>query len=134
MNEDTAAGETGLRWSVDIDWYQKNNRSFFTLAQHCLCYSCRERLETLEKASIPKLLAAIGECCSQDPEFINSRLPVLESVFRLILANGNRPMGLDELGNRLRERLGGDSYRTSPEVLSRLLNNDRYYGLRQVSA
>ena len=56
----------------------------------------------------------------------------MESVFRLILANGNRPLELEELGNQLRERLDGDTYRTSPEMLSRLLDNDRYYGLRQV--
>jgi hypothetical protein len=77
-------------------------------------------------------LSIISRCCSRTPEFITSRLPVLESVFRLFLANGNQPIDLDQLGRELSERLEGDTYRTSPEVLSRLLARDQYYGLRQV--
>jgi len=133
MSEEIINEEPIQRWFLDIDWYQQNNRSLFSLAQHCLCYTCRERLEVSESNdSIPELLAAIKDCCSQDTDFITSRLPILESVFRLILSNGNRPLGLEELGNQLRERLGGDTYRTSSEMLSRLLGNDRYYGLRRV--
>ncbi|MFC1907648.1 hypothetical protein ACFLW8_06145 [Chloroflexota bacterium] len=132
-SEELINEEASQHWFLDIDWYQQNNRSLFTLAQHCLCYNCRERLEVSESNdSTPELLAAIKGCCSQDPDFITSRLPILESVFRLILANGNCPLELEELGNQLRERLGGDTYRTSPEMLSRLLDNDRYYGLRRV--
>jgi len=133
QSEEKITEETSTRWFIDIDWYQQNNRSLFALAQHCLCYSCREKLENSEKNDFAsELLAAIKDCCSQDPEFINSRLPILESVFRLLLANGNRPLVLEELGSQLRERLGGDTYRTSPEILSRLLGNDRHYGLSQV--
>ena len=78
------------------------------------------------------LLATIKDCCSKAPEFITYRLPILEGVFRLLLANGNQPLDVEELGKQLRERLDGDAYRTSPEILSRLLGHDQYYGLRQV--
>lgn len=132
--EEVITEEASPRWFLDFDWYQQNNRSLFTLTRHCLCHMCRERLGAGEtEVSISDLLAAIRDCCSQDPEFITSRLPILESVFRLILANGNQPLDIEELGSQLRERLGGDTYRTSPEILSRLLSNDRFYGLRQVS-
>ena len=77
-------------------------------------------------------MSNIKDCCSRTPEFINDRLPILESVFRLFLANGNQPLDLEELGKRLNEWRGGDPYRTSPETLYRLLKNDRYYGLRPV--
>ena len=132
--EEVITEEPSPRWFVDFDWYQQNNRSLFALTQHCLCHKCREHLGA-GGAAVPMsdLLAAVRDCCSQDPEFITSRLPILESVFRLILANGNQPIDLEELGNRLRERLGGDTYRTSPEILSRLLSNDRFYGLRQAA-
>ena len=133
QSEEKITEETSTRWFIDIDWYQQNNRSLFALAQHCLCYNCREKLENSEKNDFEsELLVAIRGCCSQDPEFINSRLPILESVFRFLLANGNRPLVLEELSCQLRERLGGDTYRTSPEILSRLLRNDRHYGLSQV--
>jgi len=132
--EEVITEEASPRWFLDFDWYQQNNRSLFTLTRHCLCHMCQERLGAGEtEVSMSDLLTAIRDCCSQDPEFITSRLPILESVFRLILANGNQPLDIEELGSQLRERLGGDTYRTSPEILPRLLSNDRYYGLRQVS-
>jgi len=33
----------------------------------------------------------------------------------------------------LSEWRGGDTYRTSAEILSRLLASDQYYGLRQIN-
>jgi len=84
------------------------------------------------EASEADVLATIKDCCSKTPEFITGELPILESIFRLLLANGNKPMDLEEIGSQLSERRGGDATRTSVEVLSRILESDRYYGLRQV--
>jgi hypothetical protein len=77
-------------------------------------------------------MASVRDCCSRTPGFINDRLPVLESVFRLFLANGNQPLELSELGRQLAERRGDILRRAPQEFLSRLLENDRYYGLRLV--
>jgi len=121
------------RWFIDLAWLEQNNRSFFALAQGCLCPKCRERLEEGKKQFSPAdLISNIKDCCSQTPGFITDRSPILESVFRLFLANGNQPLDLEELGRQLAERRGGDTQRTSVEVLSRLLGNERYYGLRLV--
>jgi len=78
------------------------------------------------------LIAAIRDCCSRNPGFITPELPILESIFRLLLANGNQALDLEELGKQLSERRGGYTYCTSAEILSRLLGNEQYYGLRQV--
>jgi hypothetical protein len=130
-NKDADQIET--RWFIDLGWYQQNNRSFSILAQRCLCSKCRKQLE-VEKAEFPvdELLANIKDCCSQETDYITDALPVLESVFRLFLANGNQPLGLEELSRQLSDWRGGGSYRTSVETLSRLLENDQYYGLSQV--
>jgi len=121
------------RWFIDLGWLEQNNRSFFILAQGGLCSRCRERLEKgKEGTSATDLISNIRDCCSKVPGFITDRLPVLESIFRLFLTNGNQPLGLEELGRQLTERRGGTPQRTSVEVLSRLLGNERYYGLRQV--
>ena len=78
------------------------------------------------------LLAAIKDCCSKIPGFISGELPILESIFRLFLANGNQPLDLEQLSQQLREWRGGDSYRYSAEILSRLLESAQYYGLSQI--
>ena len=128
--EDISTNQVSPRWFIDLDWYQQNNRSFFALAKNCLCPKCQRRLK--EEISAADLLTAIKDCCSKTPDFITGRLPILESVFRLFLANGNQPLNLEELGGQLNEWREGDTYRTSAEILPRLLSSDQYYGLRQV--
>jgi len=129
--EDTSTNQVSQRWFIDLDWHQQNNRSFLTLAKGCLCPKCQEQLKG--EISEADHLRAIKDCCSKTPDFITGKLPILESVFRLFLANGNQPLDLEELGTQLSEWRGGDTYRTSVEILSRLLSSDQYYGLRQIS-
>ena len=131
---DTDAEETGQRWFIDLDWYQPNNRSFITVAQGCLCPDCRKRLNVEEgNVSAADLVTTIGDCCSNAAEFITGEMPLLESIFRFFLASGNQPLDLVELGTQLSIRRGGDINRTSVEVLSRLLENDHYYGIKPVN-
>jgi hypothetical protein len=127
-DERTLAG-----WCIDLDWLEQNNRSFLALAQGYLCPKCRQRLEKGKSFSPADLIDNIRDCCSKDPQFFGDRSPVLESVFRVFLANGNQPLGLEELSQRLAEHRGGNPQHISTEVLSQLLKNERYYGLRQVS-
>ena len=129
--EDTGTNQISPRWFIDLDWHQQNNCSFFTLSQGCLCPKCQERLK--EDIPAADLLATIKDCCSKTPTFITGELPVLESIFRLFLANGNQLLDLEELGRQLSEWRGGDTYRTSAEILSRLLSSDQHYGLRQIN-
>jgi hypothetical protein len=87
----------------------------------------------LKEISADELLTTIKDCCSKTPDFITDKLSILESIFRLFLANGNQSLAVEELGEQLNEWRGGDTYRTSAEVLSHLLRDERYYGIRQVS-
>ena len=129
--ENTSTNQVSPRWFIDLDWHQQSNRSFFALAQGCLCPKCQERLK--REISAADLLATIKDCCSKTPNFITGQLPILESIFRLFLTNSNQPLDLEELGRQLSEWRGGDTYRTSAEILSRLLASDQYYGLRQIN-
>ena len=129
--EETSADQPKPRWFIDLDWFQRHNRSMATLAQSHLCAKCRKQLAAEgKKLSEADLLATIKDCCANDPEFITGQLPILEGVFRFFLANGNQPLDLEELTKQLSERYDWDTYRTSGETLSRLLKSDQYYGLR----
>ncbi len=117
------------RWFIDLDWLEQHNRSL--LAQDCLCPKCAKKREgESEPISPAKLISTIKACCGKASDFITDKLPILESIFRLFLANGNQPLSLEELSKQLAKRRG-ESPRTSVEILSRLLGDERYYGLRQ---
>ena len=131
--EETSPEQPKTRWWIALDWFQQNHRSISPLVQACLCPSCAKTLsQEAEKESTDAVFASVRDCCSHAPGFINDRLPILESVFRLFLANGNQPLETGELGKKLSDLRGGDPYRTMPEILLRLLKNDCYYGLQEV--
>jgi len=119
------------RWFIDLDWHRQHNRSVSALIQGCLCTKCRKQLQDEgKKPTETELLTTIKDCCRHTPEFITGQMPILESIFRLLLINSNQPLDLVGLGTQLSEYRGSDTYRTSEEILSRLLKNDNYYGLR----
>jgi hypothetical protein len=123
------APDKASKWYIDLKWYDKNKRSFMDLAKRGICGKCAEKLNKKKKpATKEDVLAAIKDCCSQTPEFITPKMPILESVFRIILANGNKPMGIDEISRELNEKRGSDTYSSSKDLLIRLLSNDRWYG------
>ena len=131
--EEITTDQPKTRWFIELDWYQQNNQSLSVMVQSYLCPECSKQLSAEEKeSSVDALLSSIKDCCSHAPGYITDKSPILESIFRLLLANGNQPLDLEELGKQLSEWRGSDTYRTSPEILSRLLKNDQYYGLRQV--
>jgi len=122
------------RWIIDIQWYEQNNRSFIDLAQRGVCAKCVEKFnKKKKKPTQSEVFTAIKDCCSKLPEFISVKLPILESVFRILLANGNKPMAVEEIGRQLSERRSGDMYAGSAQLLSRLLANDRWYGFKKVT-
>ncbi|MBN1367579.1 MAG: hypothetical protein JW967_06615 [Dehalococcoidales bacterium] len=120
-------------WVIDLEWYEKNNRSFVDLARRSLCSKCSEKLQKKKKKiSAGDIVDMVKNCCSRGPDFITARLPILESTFRVLLAKGNQPMDTVALSEELSLRRGGEAYTVSPEVLYRLLSNDRWYGFKQV--
>ena len=130
--EEVSTEQLKTYWAIALDWFQQNNRSISALIQDYLCPKCAKKLDAEGKENSPDvLMSAVKNCCSHGPDFISERLPILESVFRLFLANGNQPLDLEELGKQLSQWRGGDPYRTSPETLSRLLKSDCYYGLQE---
>jgi hypothetical protein len=122
---------TEAQWTIDLNWLKTNGRSFAILAKDTLCTKCRKKLKAdAMEAKTGDLLKAIQNCCSKTEDFIPAGLPFLEIIFRIFLANGNKPMTLGELGEELRQRPGMDVYRTSVMYLSRLLQDDEYYGIK----
>lgn len=127
--EVTAPSEA--HWTIDLKWLETNKRDFPTLAKDKLCAKCRKKLKAdtteLKPADIIK---AVQSCCSKSDDFITVGLPFQESIFRVFLANGNKPLTLEELGEQLNKWRGADTHRTSAVFLARVLQNDNYYGIK----
>ena len=132
-SEETSVEYEEQNWHIDVDWLEQNNRSFSSLAERCLCSDCKKRFRNEQiKLSVEELFTNIRNCCSGTTSYVSSTTPIMESAFRLLLANGNQPLDLIEMGRQLSDWRGIDTYRTSVDVLSRLLSKDMYYGIRPV--
>ena len=118
------------RYYIELGWYLEHDRSFMVLARTRLCPDCQERLP-MNESSEEVVQEAIKDCCSKKPGFTSPRLPVLETMFRILLANGNEPMTVGEIRQRMRE-IRVDNFDPGPDVLTRLLDHDSYYGLSQL--
>jgi hypothetical protein len=125
---------TETKWAIDLNWLKSNNRSFSVLAKGSLCPSCRKKLKgTIPDSKAPDLLKTIRTCCSKHPNFVTPGLPFQECVFRIFLANGNKPLTSKELGSQLNQRRGINLYNTSEATLSRLLKHAEYYGIKPLT-
>ena len=132
--DDISIDQPRIRWFIDSNWHPQQGRSISTLLQSCLCNNCCKKLaKEDDQPSDSELLNQVQECSNHNSEFITTQMPILESMFRFFVASGNIPMTVEELGRQLSERRGSDISRTSPEILLRLLKNDRYYGFCPVA-
>jgi hypothetical protein len=122
--------ETRPRYFIDLKWYQKQGRSFATLATTRLCPTSRKKEKSKTDAG---LLRVIKQCCAKREGFITPTMPLLEMIFRVLLANGNQPLELEQIQEQLRKYLG-DSHTKDISIprLKRIIEHDQYYGLRQV--
>ena len=131
--ENVSREQPTSNWVIDLGWYEENDRSFIDLARRSLCPKCVDKLQKKKKKPVNEdIMTAIKDCCSRSPAFITAKLPVMESAFRVLLANSNQPMDTVELSRELKLHRGGEAFGVPPEVLERLLSSDRWYGIKKV--
>lgn len=141
------------RYFIDPRWYQGQGRSFPVVAQARFCRSCQNRIGTETEEQSPTIdprtgrvvfesrkvpfganpSSVIRACCSKERDYITPETPVLEAVFRVLLANGNQPSSLESL----REQLGywiplnSRPHGYSTDLMRRLIEADDHYGIRE---
>lgn len=102
---------------IDFDWWKENDSNWRIFLQSYLCEKHQEIFkdhdedvvidavdpETGEVKQVDGLLYQLMNHCAKQPEFINDNMPLIAKVFRIFLANGNKPLNsqqLSELVNR----------------------------------
>jgi hypothetical protein len=124
-------GESLCKYYIDLDWYREQERSFVLLATSRLCPSS-------QKKKIPKsdtaLMNTLKQCCSKSEQYITLDMTLTESIFRLLLANGNNPMSLEQMQTKLLQHAGDvtGSRDISIPKLKLVIDNDRYYGMTSI--
>jgi hypothetical protein len=125
-------------YHIDFDWWRNSDRDWHVYLQGFLC-SVHQPLfndfdhvgmidwidpETAEVSQVDGLQHVLINHCARQPEFIAQQLPLVDSVFRLLLANGNIPLTAVDLGTKL----GKD-----PDLILRTISGMRVYkGIRPI--
>ncbi len=126
-------GDAQCKYFIDLDWYREQERSFARLAASRLCPSS-------QKKKLPKsdagLLKTVKECCSKTEGYITPDMTLSESVFRLLLASGNKPLTLKQIQARLLQRAGdlAGAKDISIPKLKRVIDHDKFYGLKPIDS
>ena len=135
-----------LRWQrptvktefhIDLDWWRQQNRDVRVYMREALCAECRGDYAdygdlgevdwvdevTGEVRRVDGLAQEIRTCCSLKADYISPSTPIVDAIFRTFLANGNRPLSINELYEILDRR--------PPATLLRILTAGRVYmGIR----
>jgi hypothetical protein len=152
--------EQSPRFFIDVSWFEENGLNFDSIARARLCSSCRAkepgqapeapaqpeprrsgrmaqlysgRLAAFKSRPENDPIKMIRECCSKKATYIDQDMPTLEVLFRIYLANGNQPMPLEHVREQMADYCpsGGCQWLVVPvETLLRLVQADRYYGIR----
>jgi len=126
-------------FKIDFEWWKKHDRDWRVYLRGFLCEEHQAMYENMENDEIidwvdPKTAEVsqvdglqhilITHCAKQD-DFLKRNMALVDSVFRVLLSNGNQPMTPEELGDRLNRQ---------PNTILRTLSGPRVYkGIRPVS-
>jgi hypothetical protein len=127
---------TQTRFHIDFDWWKQNDRDWRVYLRSYLCPEHQQAFantdiaeqvdwvdpETAEVQRVDGLQNILITHCAKQHSFINQHTTLVDSVFRIFLANGNAPLTPDDLA----EQLGRDS-----NIILRTISGLRVYkGLR----
>ncbi len=123
---------------IDFDWWSQNDRDWRVYLRSYLCPEHQQAFagvdmaeqvdwvdpDTAEVQRVDGLQHILITHCAKQRSFINQHTTLVDSVFRIFLANGNTPQTPEELA----EQLGRDS-----TIILRTLSGLRIYkGLRPI--
>lgn len=93
------------KFHIDFSWWQDKNQNLRAFLQSHACEACQESSQenenqtfdwispqTAEVFQLDLLWHLIYTHCTQDPNFINSHIPLTSAIFRAFIANNNTPL------------------------------------------
>jgi hypothetical protein len=120
---------------IDFDWWQQNDQEWRVHLRSCLPKELQQAFaeaetdkvdwvdpETAEVQRVDGLQHTLINYAAKTPDFITMQTTMIESIFRILLSNGNTPLTPTELSERLNR---------PPMTILRTLSGRRVYkGIR----
>jgi hypothetical protein len=124
---------------IDFEWWQNNERNWRIHLRSVMCAEHQEVFiawedgdmidwidpETAEVKVVDGMQHTLLSHCALAPEFLTARTSLVESVFRLFLVSGNKPMSSHEMAEALE--------RPEMTILKTLAGVRVYRGIRPCS-
>lgn len=121
-------------FSIDAAWYEARGRSLTMLLVRRMCPKHQRQWGQRDPDITPeKAIAIFKSCCGKEDGFLEPTLSLGEASFRVLLAEGNRPLSAEEIAHRLGRwnTATAQSRDTSVATIARVLSHDRFYGFRR---
>jgi hypothetical protein len=102
------------KYHIDYPWWEKNTEEDLNtyILSHLLPEQREKLAQTAKSVTMDFIDPATGEVmevdelglaiqiAARDPSFINQQTPLIDSIFRVFLTNGNQPLSANELAER----------------------------------
>lgn len=123
-------------FQIDFDWWKQHDNNWRIFLYSYLCHEHQAAFsdtgqeirvdwvdqETAEVHTVDGLQHILMAHCARQSDFVTSNTALVDSVFRVLLANGNNPMSPNELGEAIHR---------PPETILRTLSGMQVYrGIR----
>ena len=134
-DNETTADDPDPAFVIDVSTFEKSGKSFPYALSSRICETCPgcETIAADEDSKPPRtpseLMRHIAQNCSQQPDYLLSSTPITEAVFRLLIANSNRPMKLSKIQSDLSSAWSSVIYlkNLSDTVVKRMLDQPNEY-------
>jgi len=124
-------------FKIDPEFYKKKGIEINLIIAQRFCkkkhlpkitsFLSTRSIEVEGHGEISDPLEVIKLCCSQKEDYLPSKLPMAEKIFRVFLKNGNIPLNTYQIGREL----GCGNFREYQYIYD-LLSNDEFYGFTLV--
>jgi hypothetical protein len=126
-------------FKIDFEWWKNHDRDWRVYLRSFLCDEHQQMFEnmsndekidwvdseTAEVTQVDGLQHVLITHCAQQDDFLTSRMALVDSVFRIFLSNGNKPLTSEELGDLLNRPAG--------TILKTLSGFRVYKGIRPIN-
>lgn len=123
-----SAAEAQPVYQVDFKALEKSGHSVPFLVNSRLCWQCQQIFDERrgEVIDLKEYMERIADDCSHQADYLLPGTPLVEAIFRLLLAGKNRPMTIREIQEQLSVAWANVIYMKdlSEELLTRLLESD----------